>query len=216
MALIVQKYGGTSVADVERIRNVARNVQKTVQAGNQVIVVVSARSGVTNDLIARAKALNPSPDEREMDMLLSVGEQETIALTAMALHSLGVAAVSRTGSQAGILTDVEHTRARIISISGGDVREQLDAGKVVILAGFQGHSPSGQITTLGRGGSDLSAIAIAAAVDADLCQICTDVDGVYTADPRVVPNAQKIDEISYEAMLELAVVRAQKSCKIAP
>jgi aspartate kinase len=204
MALIVQKYGGTSVADVERIRNVARNVQKTVEAGNQVIVVVSARSGVTNDLIARAKALNPTPDEREMDMLLSVGEQETIALTAMALHSLGVAAVSRTGSQAGILTDVEHTRARIISISGGDIREQLDAGKVVILAGFQGHSPSGQITTLGRGGSDLSAIAIAAAVEADLCQICTDVDGVYTADPRVVPDAQKIDEISYEAMLELA------------
>lgn len=204
MALIVQKYGGTSVADVERIRNVARNVQKTVAAGNQVIVVVSARSGVTNDLIARAKALNPTPDEREMDMLLSVGEQETIALTAMALHSLGVAAVSRTGSQAGILTDVEHTRARIISISGGDIREQLDAGKVVILAGFQGHSPSGQITTLGRGGSDLSAIAIAAAVKADLCQICTDVDGVYTADPRVVPDAQKIDEISYEAMLELA------------
>jgi aspartate kinase len=204
MALIVQKYGGTSVADVERIRNVARNVQKTVAAGNQVIVVVSARSGVTNDLIARAKALNPTPDEREMDMLLSVGEQETIALTAMALHSLGVAAVSRTGSQAGILTDVEHTRARIISISGGDIREQLDAGKVVILAGFQGHSPSGQITTLGRGGSDLSAIAIAAAVEADLCQICTDVDGVYTADPRVVPDAQKIDEISYEAMLELA------------
>ena len=204
MALIVQKYGGTSVADVERIRNVARNVQKTVEAGNQVIVVVSARSGVTNDLIARAKALNPTPDEREMDMLLSVGEQETIALTAMALHSLGVAAVSRTGSQAGILTDVEHTRARIISISGGDIREQLDAGKVVILAGFQGHSPSGQITTLGRGGSDLSAIAIAAAVEADLCQICTDVDGVYTADPRVVPDAQKIDEISYEALLELA------------
>jgi aspartate kinase len=204
MALIVQKYGGTSVADVERIRNVARNVLKTVAAGNQVIVVVSARSGVTNDLIARAKALNPTPDEREMDMLLSVGEQETIALTAMALHSLGVAAVSRTGSQAGILTDVEHTRARIISISGGDIREQLDAGKVVILAGFQGHSPSGQITTLGRGGSDLSAIAIAAAVEADLCQICTDVDGVYTADPRVVPDAQKIDEISYEAMLELA------------
>jgi aspartate kinase len=204
MALIVQKYGGTSVADVERIRNVARNVQKTVEAGNQVIVVVSARSGVTNDLIARAKALNPTPDEREMDMLLSVGEQETIALTAMALHSLGVAAVSRTGSQAGILTDVEHTRARIISISGGDIREQLDAGKVVILAGFQGHSPSGQITTLGRGGSDLSAIAIAAAVEADLCQICTDVDGVYTADPRVVTDAQKIDEISYEAMLELA------------
>lgn len=204
MALIVQKYGGTSVGDVDRIKNVARRVKETVDAGNQVVVVVSARSGVTNDLIARAKALNPKPDDREMDMLLAVGEQETIALTAMALHAIGVPAVSRTGSQAGILTDIEHTRARITSISGGDIRAQLDAGKVVILAGFQGHSPDGQITTLGRGGSDLSAVAIAAAVKADLCQIYTDVDGVYTADPRVVPNARKIDEISYEAMLELA------------
>ena len=204
MALIVQKYGGTSVGDVDRIKNVARRVKETVDAGNQVVVVVSARSGVTNDLIARAKALNPKPDDREMDMLLAVGEQETIALTAMALHAIGVPAVSRTGAQAGILTDIEHTRARITSISGGDIRAQLDAGKVVILAGFQGHSPDGQITTLGRGGSDLSAVAIAAAVKADLCQICTDVDGVYTADPRVVPNARKIDEISYEAMLELA------------
>lgn len=204
MALIVQKYGGTSVGDVDRIKNVAQRVKETVDAGNQVVVVVSARSGVTNELIARAKALNPKPDEREMDMLLTVGEQETIALTAMALHAIGVPAVSRTGSQAGILTDIEHTRARITSISGGDIKEQLAAGKVVILAGFQGHSPDGQITTLGRGGSDLSAVAIAAAIKADLCQICTDVDGVYTADPRVVPNASKINEISYEAMLELA------------
>jgi len=204
MALIVQKYGGTSVGDVDRIKNVARRVKETRDAGNQVVVVVSARSGVTNDLIARAKALNPTPDEREMDMLLTVGEQETIALAAMALHALDVPAVSRTGAQAGILTDPVHTRARITSISGGDIQAQLDAGKVVILAGFQGHSADGQITTLGRGGSDLSAIAIAAALDADLCQICTDVDGVYTADPRLVPDATKLDEISYEEMLELA------------
>ncbi len=204
MPLIVQKYGGTSVGDVDRIKNVARRVKETYQAGNQVVVVVSARSGVTNELIARAKALNPQPDEREMDMLLAVGEQETIALAAMALHAIGVPAVSRTGLQAGILTDPSHTRARITSISGGDIRDQLAAGKVVILAGFQGHSPDGQITTLGRGGSDLSAIAIAAALRADLCQVCTDVDGVYTADPRVVPDARKLDEISYEEMLELA------------
>jgi aspartate kinase len=204
MALIVQKYGGTSVGDVDRIKNVARRVKETYDEGNQVVVVVSARSGVTNELIARAKALNPNPDEREMDMLLAVGEQETIALTAMALHAIGVPAVSRTGLQAGILTDPSHTRARITKISGGDINLQLNAGKVVILAGFQGHSADGQITTLGRGGSDLSAIAIAAAVKADLCQILTDVDGVYTADPRIVPDARKLNEISYEEMLELA------------
>lgn len=204
MALIVQKYGGTSVGDVDRIRNVACRVKETYEAGNQVVVVVSARSGVTNTLISRAKALNPNPDEREMDMLLAVGEQETIALTAMALHAMGIPAVSRTGREAGIVTDSAHTRARITSISGGDIKEQLNAGKIVIMAGFQGHSSDGQITTLGRGGSDLSAIAIAVAIQADLCQICTDVDGVYTADPRVVPDAGKLDEISYEEMLELA------------
>lgn len=204
MSLIVQKYGGTSVGDVDRIKNVASRVKEAYDAGNQIVVVVSARSGVTNDLIGRAKALNPNPDEREMDMLLSVGEQETIALTAMALHAIGVPAVSRTGQQAGITTDLAHTRARITSITGGDIKEQLDAGKVVIVAGFQGQSAVGQVTTLGRGGSDLSAIAIAAALNADLCQICTDVDGVYTADPRMVPDAKKLDEISYEEMLELA------------
>ena len=204
MSLIVQKYGGTSVGDVERIKNVAQRVKETYDAGHQVVVVVSARSGVTNELIGRAEALNPHPDEREMDMLLTVGEQETIALTAMALHAIGVPAVSRTGSQAGILTDPSHTRARIIQISGGDLKAQLDTGKVIILAGFQGYSPDGQITTLGRGGSDLSAIAIAAALKADLCQIYTDVDGVYTADPRLVLDAKKLDEISYEEMLELA------------
>ncbi len=204
MALIVQKYGGTSVADVERIQNVARRVKESYDSGNQVVVVVSARSGVTNELVKRAYQLNPNPDEREMDLLLSVGEQETIALTAMALHALGIPAVSRTGSQAGIETDPAHTRARILRITGGDIREQIDAGKVVILAGFQGHSPEGQVTTLGRGGSDLSAIAIAAALKADLCQIFTDVDGVYTADPRIVPLAKKIESISYEEMLEMA------------
>ena len=204
MALIVQKYGGTSVADVERIQNVARRVKESYDSGNQVVVVVSARSGVTNELVKRAYQLNPNPDEREMDLLLTVGEQETIALTAMALHALGIPAVSRTGSQAGIETDPAHTRARILRITGGDIREQLDAGKVVILAGFQGLSPEGQVTTLGRGGSDLSAIAIAAALKADLCQIFTDVDGVYTADPRVVPFAKKIESISYEEMLEMA------------
>ena len=204
MALIVQKYGGTSVGDVDRIKNVAERVQETYEAGNEVVVVVSARSGVTNDLISRAKALNSSPDEREMDRLLTAGEQETIALTTMALHSLGIPAVSRTGSEAGILTDSNHTRARIKEISGGDLKEQLAAGKVVILAGFQGHSESGEVTTLGRGGSDLSAIAIAAALKADLCQIFTDVDGVYTADPRVVSKAKKLQYISYEEMLELA------------
>ena len=204
MALIVQKYGGTSVGDVNRIKSVAQRVKETYAAGNQVIVVVSARSGVTNELIGRAKSLNPDPDEREMDLLLTVGEQETIALTAMALHALGVPAVSRTGKEAGILTDLAHTRARITSISGGDIKEQLDAGKVVILAGFQGYSPDGQITTLGRGGSDLSAIAISAALNADICQIYTDVDGVYTADPRVVEHASKLSEIAYEEMLELA------------
>ncbi len=204
MPLIVQKYGGTSVGDVTCIKNVAQRVKETYDAGNQVVVVVSARFGVTNDLVARAKAINSTPDEREMDMLLTVGEQETIALTAMALHALGVPALSRTGREAGILTDSAHTRARITSISGGDIFEQLDAGKVVILAGFQGQSPEGQITTLGRGGSDLSAIAIASALNADICQICTDVDGVYTADPRVVPNATRMKEISYEEMLELA------------
>lgn len=204
MALIVQKYGGTSVGDIERIRNVANRVKATRDEGNDVVVVVSARAGVTNELIARAKELNPNPDEREMDMLLTVGEQETIALLAIALHSLGVPAVSRTGSQVGILTDPNHTRARIIKIDGGDIKEQLEQKRVVIVAGFQGKNDKGEITTLGRGGSDLSAIAMACAVNADICQILTDVDGVYTADPRIVPDARKIEAISYEEMLELA------------
>ncbi len=204
MSLIVQKYGGTSVGDTDRILNVAKRIKSFVDQGNKVVVVVSARSGVTNDLIARAKTFNESPDEREMDMLLAVGEQETIALTAMALHSLGVRAVSRTGAQAGIYTDFAHTKARITEITGGDIPKCLDEGKVVIVAGFQGVGRDGDITTLGRGGSDLSAIALAAALKADVCQIYTDVSGVYTADPRIVKTARKIPEMSYEELLEMA------------
>ncbi|MGF1485010.1 MAG: aspartate kinase [Opitutales bacterium] len=202
--LIVQKYGGTSVRDVERIQNVASRIKSFRDKGHDIVVVVSARGGVTNELIARARSLNPQPDDREMDMLLTVGEQETIALTAIALHALGLPAVSRTGPQAGIVTSPSHGRARILSISGGDIRDQLKEGKIVIVAGFQGLNEEGQITTLGRGGSDLSAIALAAALEADLCQIFTDVDGVFTADPRVIKNARKLDEIAYDEMLELA------------
>ncbi len=204
MPRIVQKYGGTSVGDVERIKKVAERIKLTAARGNQVVVVVSARAGVTNELLARAKSLCAEPSDREMDMLLAVGEQETIALTAMALHGQGVQAVSFTGAQAGIQTDRSHTKARITTINAQAVEEQLEAGKVVIVAGFQGINEDGHITTLGRGGSDLSAIALASAVNADKCEIYTDVDGVYTADPRIVSKAQKIDEISYDEMLELA------------
>jgi aspartate kinase len=204
MALIVQKYGGTSVGNVDRIQNVAAKIKEQWSKGHKLVVVVSARSGVTNELIGRAKALMPLPDEREMDVLMAVGEQETIALTVIALHAIGVPAVSRTGAQAGIITDGVHTRARITQITGGDIAERLEEGKVVIVAGFQGVTPQGQVTTLGRGGSDLTAIAVAASIKADVCQIYTDVDGVYTADPRIVLSAKKMHEISYEEMLELA------------
>ena len=204
MARIVKKFGGTSVGDVDRIQNVARLIKEDHDKGNQIVVVVSARSGVTNDLINRAKAINRNPADREMDMLLVTGEQETIALTAMALQALGVDAVSLTGGMAGIKTDSYHTRARIVSMDCMTLIEHLDSNRVVIVAGFQGAGEQGQITTLGRGGSDLSAIALAKGVDADLCQIYTDVEGVYTADPRIVPKARKLPEISYEEMLELA------------
>ena len=204
MARIVQKYGGTSVGDVERIKIVAERIKFTRDEGNEVVVVVSARAGVTNELIARAKAVTPHPSEREMDMLLSIGEQETIALVAMALHGLGVPAVSYTGGQAGIFTDKVHTRAKIQAINPASIEKDLKAGKVVIVAGFQGVNAEGQITTLGRGGSDLTAIALAAPLKADKCEIYTDVDGVYTADPRVVKTAKKLTEISYDEMLELA------------
>jgi aspartate kinase len=204
MSRIVQKYGGTSVGDVERIKKVAARIKGYREDGHQVVVVVSARSGVTNELIARAKAVCDNPDEREMDQLLSIGEQETIALTAMALHGLGVPAISYTGAQAGIVTDDVHTKAKIQGIDASDIEADLTAGKVVIVAGFQGITTDGRISTLGRGGSDLTAIALAGALKADKCEIYTDVDGVYTADPRVVKDARKLQEISYDEMLELA------------
>jgi aspartate kinase len=209
MALIVQKFGGTSVGNPDRIKNVAKRVAAHRAKGDQVVVVVSAMSGVTDNLIKLAKEIMPLPSEREMDMLLATGEQTTIALTAMALHSLGVEAKSLTGAQAGIVTDGVHTKAKIQNISPKQVHELLDAGNVVIVAGFQGQTQSGQITTLGRGGSDLTAIALAAALKADLCQIYTDVDGVYTADPRIVSTAKKLAEISYDEMLELASLGAK-------
>jgi aspartate kinase len=204
MARIVQKYGGTSVGDVERIKNVAARIKAIRDAGNELVVVVSARAGVTNELIARAKAVCAMPSEREMDQLLAVGEQETIALTAMALHGIGVPAVSYTGAQAGIFTDKVHTKAKIRTINSKPLEADLKAGKVIIVAGFQGINDEGQTTTLGRGGSDLTAIALAASIKADKCEIYTDVDGVYTADPRVVKDARKLAEISYDEMLELA------------
>jgi aspartate kinase len=206
MSLVVQKYGGTSVGNPERIKNVARRVLATQQAGNQVVAVVSAMSGVTDSLIKLAKEVHDMPSEREMDVLLATGEQTTIALLAMALHALGTKAASLTGAQAGIVTDGVHTKAKIANITPKRVHELLDAGHAVIIAGFQGETPDQQITTLGRGGSDLSAIAIAAAVKADICQIYTDVDGVYTADPRIVKDAQKIPEISYDELLEMAAL----------
>jgi aspartate kinase len=204
MALIVQKYGGTSVGNPERILNVARRALATQDAGNQVVVVVSAMSGVTDGLIKLARDVSSKPSEREMDVLLATGEQTTIALTAMAINGMDRKAVSLTGAQAGIITDGVHTKAKIANITPRRVHEFLNDGNIVIVAGFQGETSDGRITTLGRGGSDLTAIAIASAIKADLCQIFTDVDGVYTCDPRVVTNARKIDEISYDEMLEMA------------
>lgn len=209
MALIVQKYGGTSVGNPDRIKNVARRVAEYHARGEQVVVVVSAMSGVTDGLIKLAKDISPLPNEREMDMLLATGEQQTIALTAIALHTLGVPAVSMTGAQAGIVTNGVHTKAKIHNITPKQVHAALNAGNVVIVAGFQGETPAGEITTLGRGGSDLTAIALAAALKAGLCQIYTDVDGVYTTDPRIVPDAKKLPEISYDEMLELASLGAK-------
>src|SRR6202034_2226816 len=209
MALIVQKFGGTSVGNPDRIKNVAARVASYRAQGDQVVVVVSAMSGVTDHLIKLAKDIMPLPSEREMDVLLATGEQQTIALTAIALHGLNIPAVSLTGAQAGIVTDGVHTKAKIHNITPKKVHEFLKQGNVVIVAGFQGETSEGQITTLGRGGSDLTAIALAAALKADLCQIYTDVDGVYTADPRLVTGARKLDEISYDEMLELASLGAK-------
>ncbi|MCX8747290.1 aspartate kinase [Snodgrassella alvi] len=204
MALIVQKYGGTSVGSVERIKNVARRVAQAKANGDDVVVVVSAMSGETNRLVALAHEIQEKPNPREMDVVLSTGEQVTIGLLAMALHSIGVDAKSYTGWQVAVKTDCAHTKARIDAIDEIRIRSDLNAGKVVIIAGFQGVNANNDITTLGRGGSDTSAVALAAALKADECQIYTDVDGVYTTDPRVVPEARRLETISFEEMLELA------------
>jgi aspartate kinase len=204
MALIVQKYGGTSVGSPERIKNVARRVAQWQARGDQVVVVVSAMSGETNRLIALAKDVQATPDPRELDVMVSTGEQVTIALLSMALMELGMKARSYTGAQVKILTDSAHTKARILSIDEKNIRADLDAGCVVVVAGFQGVDDAGNITTLGRGGSDTTGVALAAALQADECQIYTDVDGVYTADPRIVPDARRLKTITFEEMLELA------------
>ncbi|MGA0937320.1 MAG: aspartate kinase [Sedimenticolaceae bacterium] len=204
MALIVQKYGGTSVGTVERIQNVANRVKKSRDAGDQVVVVVSAMSGETNRLIGLANDISSAPNPREMDVLVTTGEQVTIALLSMALQEIGCDARSYTGGQVHILTDNAHGKARITDIDDARVRADLDAGRVVVVAGFQGVDEDRNITTLGRGGSDTTAVAMAAALKADECQIFTDVDGVYTTDPRVEPKARKLDRITFEEMLEMA------------
>ena len=204
MALIVQKYGGTSVGSAERIKNVAKRVAQTRAEGHDVVVVVSAMSGETNRLVALAHEMQEFPDPREMDVVLATGEQVTIGLLAMALKDIGVDAKSYTGWQVAVKTDNAHTKARIDHIDGDKIHADLKAGKVVIVAGFQGITADGDISTLGRGGSDTSAVALAAALKADEFQIYTDVDGVYTTDPRVVPEARRMSTISFEEMLELA------------
>jgi len=204
MALIVQKYGGTSVGSIERIRNVARRIAKWKAAGNDLVVVPSAMAGETNRLIGLAKEIQPHPDERELDVVASTGEQVTIGLLSMALLELGVPSRSHTGWQVKVVTDSAFTRARIVSIDEARVRSDLKEGRVAVVAGFQGVDARGNITTLGRGGSDTSAVALAAAFQADECQIYTDVDGVYTADPRIVPEARRLKTVTFEEMLEMA------------
>ncbi|MDP1774845.1 MAG: aspartate kinase [Methylobacter sp.] len=204
MALYVYKFGGTSVGTVERIKAVAEKVKQAHDLGDQIVVVVSAMSGETNRLVALAKDVQQNPNEREMDVLLSTGEQVTVALLSMALHELGCDACSYTGSQVRILTDSSHTKARIRKIDDARIRGHLNEGKVVVVAGFQGVDEHGNITTLGRGGSDTTAVALAAALKADECHIYTDVDGVYTTDPRVEPKARRLDKITFEEMLEMA------------
>lgn len=204
MGIIVQKYGGTSVGTPERIKNVAERVKKSVNAGNQLVVVVSAMGKTTDELIDLARAVTNQPNEREMDMLLTTGEQISIALLSMALQAIGVPAISMTGWQAGILTEAVHGKARIRQIDPNPIRNELRKGKVVVVAGFQGITENGDITTLGRGGSDTTAVAIAASLQAERCEIYTDVEGVYTTDPRIVREARKLKTISYDEMLELA------------
>ncbi|WP_298962461.1 aspartate kinase [uncultured Campylobacter sp.] len=207
--LIVQKYGGTSVGTLERIEAVAQRVIKTKNEGHNVVVIVSAMSGVTNQLIEQAEFFTKTPVGREMDVLLSSGERVTSALLAIALNAKGYAAIAFSGRGAGIVTDNFHTKARIVSIDPKSMQEALKQGKIVVVAGFQGISTTGEVTTLGRGGSDLSAVAVAGALNADLCEIYTDVDGVYTTDPRIEPKAKKLDRISYDEMLELASLGAK-------
>lgn len=210
MSLIVQKYGGTSVAGLERIRAVARRVVETLEAGHRVAVVVSAMAGETDQLVAWAREIGGEhPDPREYDVLVSTGEQKTIALLAMAIQGLGHGARSFTGGQIGMRTDTAHTRARIASIDARLIRSVLDSGSVAVIAGFQGVDDDGNVTTLGRGGSDTSAVAVAAALGADVCEIYTDVDGVFTTDPRVVPSARKLERMSYEEMIEMASLGAK-------
>jgi aspartate kinase len=209
MALIVQKYGGTSVKDVDRVKHVAQHIKSFRDAGHDMIITVSTPSGVTDKLIDMTKKFDKRPPTREMDVLLSTGEQISIALLAMALNDLGIPSVSMTGSQMGIMTTDAHMKARINYIKTDKIRKELDAGKVIIVAGFQGITEEGEITTLGRGGSDTTAVAVAAATGADLCEIYTDVDGVYTADPRMVQNTQKLAMITHDEMLELASLGAK-------
>jgi len=209
MSLIVQKFGGTSVADADRIRNVAKIITDTYKAGNNVVAVVSAQGDTTDDLIAKAAEINPAASKRELDVLLSCGEQISMSLLAMAIQKLGFPVISLTGWQAGLKTDSAYGNAKIKQIDTDRLNAELDKGKIVIIAGFQGINKYDDITTLGRGGSDTTAVAFAAALKADLCQIFTDVDGVYTADPRIVSDAVKLDEISYDEMLELASLGAQ-------
>ncbi len=209
MALIVQKYGGSSVANAEKVMNVANRIVNTYLEGNRVVVILSAQGDTTDDLIEKAREITENPSKREMDMLLTTGEQISVALMAMAIHKLGYKAVSFTGHQVGIKTNSMYNNARIESVDGSKIREALDDGNIVIVAGFQGIDEKGNITTLGRGGSDTTAVAIAAALNADLCEIYTDVDGVYTADPRIVPEARKLKEIDYGEMLELASLGAR-------
>src|SRR5438445_8669078 len=204
MRLIVQKYGGTSVANSERIRNVAKRIAQTQSEGCRVVAIISAMAGVTDELIKLAHDVSPEPDKREMDVLLATGENAASALIAMAINALGARAISLTGAEAGVLTDQIHTKARIANISPKQIQELLNDDYIVIVAGFQGQSAEGETTTLGRGGSDLSAIALAGALNADACQIFTDVDGVFTCDPRVVAEAKKLDEIAYDELLEMA------------
>ena len=209
MALIVKKFGGSSVADAKKIQNVCNVIAKTYDEGNDVVVVLSAQGDTTDDLIEKAQEINPNASKREMDMLLATGEQISISLAAMCLEKMGYPAVSLTGWQVGMQTSSDHSAARVRKVEGSRIRKELDKRRIVLVAGFQGINKYGDVTTLGRGGSDTSAVALAVALKADLCQIYTDVDGVFTTDPRICPNARKLEEITYDDMLELASLGAQ-------